>query len=700
MAKFFRLFLVVTMAISIILGTHPQEVLAQETNNQVCIIGNPDASEFPIVNIEFRATDSNYQAIKTLTHENVTINENGERFKPFNLSMNNRSTGLNLMIVIDSGSNNDLETTKAMSFRFLEKYGIEGLDEITVVYTGIKSTRTLITSTDFNKVRALIHSIQRTGYQAPTRILPAIFDAVDIMSGKESSCERANAILVFGSNQQWGSKVSSESIITSATQIRTPIYFIHNVAKNSDNAEDYKAIAESTKGAYIPISRSLDKDSGDLDNTIFNPINNLRGTYKLAYRSASGVSGKRDVSITIGNDTVTSRLQKTSYAVNVLPPKITIINPVEGSDFLRIAKVFSEPKFLYDQDTVPIEFNIEWPDGFERVPSKIRIIGITSTGDQTIQEIIETEYSRDNYLLSWNVDAITREGSNPLGVRVEVIDELRLESLTTPNHFTVTNQVPEPVAKQTTEEVKKDLQITQYVVYGLAGLILLLIALIIIFRKKIAQAFSPTGRIGMAMETVRKTIVGGTGRRKNPIARLEVSRPTVEIKSIFTESIKLGRDPNVSDYTFFTLNSECSVSGEHAQLIKKRDGWKIIGISNSGSPVFVDGQRINLHQEYPIQNGQMVELGYQDLGSALFKFVTIETDQNFDFADEAEFKPDTTMQFDDGYRRTQVSIPADEAFRLDIPSDQEGGFSEQDIFKGSPEFEDDFDALFDNLRES
>lgn len=681
-------------------GAFQQKANAQEASNLVCILGSPVTTEFPDVTVEFRATDLNYQAIKTLNHDSVTVREGGEKHVPSRINFNENATGLDIYIIIDPGSFTNLETSKAMALRFLDKYGIDGLDEVTVLSTGVNSTRVIGKSSDLSEVKSQINSIRRSGHQPPTEILEAISYATNAIRDKDNLCERPSVILVLGSVQKWSSTKFDESKITSvAIPFRTPVFFIHDVSTKNENSQTFEGIAKATKGSYAAINRSFDKDSSELDEPIFKRISNLRGKYTLTYRSESGLSGKRDISLTIGSTVVSSPLQQSSYTIDLKPPKVTLISPVEGSDIIRTATTFADPKYIYDVDVVPIEFKIEWPDKYERVPSKIRIIGVTSAGDQTIEEINETEYSRNTYVMSWNVDAITREGANPFGIRVEVIDELGLETISTPSHFTVTNLIQDAVAKQTTQEIKKDLKLTQYLVYVLSGLILAFVALAIIFRKKIKQAFSASGKIGMAIETVRKTIVGGVGRRKKPIARLEVVRPTVEVKSIFTESVKLGRDPNVSDFTFYTLNSDCSVSGEHAHLVRKRDGWKIIAVSQSESPVFVDEQRIEMHKEVPIKDGQMIELGYNDLGSALFKFVMIEPDNFLDFDPDHKFEPETSVPLDDGYRRTQVNLPTAGNVGYEN-SGQDDDLSMPDFFSSTASSDSDFDALFNDLRDN
>lgn len=701
MRKIFKVCLTFLVLFATLLGGSHQPVVAQTSNTTICIMGEPNVSSFPQVSVNFHIYDSNYQVPSSLNESNITVLENNESYTPTKLTFNEKGTGLDLYFIIDQGYHTDVESSRAMIVRFLDRYGVDGLDQVTILGRNSSTYTIAKTSTNFDSVKKDLIKSSLTKTTSYVDVLSAIEFAANQIGGKNNPCGRQGAIVVFTSGNRWTSQDSiQKSVENIATISNSPIHFMHLGNTSSDTFSD---IANKTKGQYIRVGKTLTYDSGDLDQNIFKSLRAMRGSYTLTYRSTNGTSGTRDLAVTQKGAPVSYDTQRAKYTVNLQPPKVTILNPVEGSDVLRTATVYSEPKFLYDQDVVPIEFKIEWPDGYRRTPSKIRIIGTTPTGEITIQEIAETELTRDTYNLSWNVDDLTSEGTNPLGIRVEIIDELNLQSITTPSNFTVTNHIPESVAKETVkviEVISGDLKTTQLMVYILAGILGLIILLSIIFRKRIKQAFSATGKIGMAIETVRKTLIGGGGRRKNPIAKLEVISPTNEVKSIFTESVKLGRDPNISDYTFYSINSECSVSGEHAHLVKKRDGWKIIATSHSNSPVFVDGQRINMHQEYPIVNGQTIELGYQDLGSAVFRFVEVGSNETFQFAPPSEFKPETEIQFDNGYRRTQVNMPAGESMNFDMPPMQNEPFSPQEIFGQSSNADDDFDALFNNLRDS
>ena len=680
-------------------GVQPTQVASQTSGNSVCVIGEPDISQFPDVQLTVRALDADMNPVNAIPQSNFSIQEEGTQYQLDRLVFNEKGSGLNLYFVFDRGKYTDLGTVQGVINRFVEQFGVDGLDQITIIKADDKGTNVILDkSTTFSAIKAPLSDITyRLNYD--TTPLIGVNMALDDIRASAKGCAQPSAVVVISGNISFSSSNSEmvNLVVNTATEIGTQIH----VVQTSTQAAAFGFFSQMTDGTGGSISRpggSIGAGSSELDNSLFSKLNNLRGTYTLSYRTTSGASGTRNLSVLLNGVASTSETQSSRYSIDLLPANVTLQAPLAGADIVRTAETFVDPIFTYDNDTVPVDFTIDWPDGIKRLPSQIRVIGITSTREVTIQDFAGTEPNQTSFHADWDVKDLTSEGDNPLSIRVEITDELGVKTVTTPVNFNVRNVIPETVAKQTTQEIKKNLQITQYLVYGLAGLIALAIALIIIFRKKIKQAFSATGKIGMAIENVRKTIVGGTGRRKNPIAKLEILRPTVEVKSIFTESIKLGRDPNISDYTFYTLNSECSVSGEHAHLVKKRDGWKIIAVSASGSPVFVNEQRINMHEEVPLKSGQLVELGYQDLGSALFRFVEVETSEKFEFAEEMEFKPVQAVPDPDGYRKTQVLVVDDQ----DQGSANRGNMTQtvvdNDVF-GPVNAPDDFDSLFEDLRE-
>jgi len=130
-------------------------------------------------------------------------------------------------------------------------------------------------------------------------------------------------------------------------------------------------------------------------------------------------------------------------------------------------------------------------------------------------------------------------------------------------------------------------------------------------------------------ENIRKTIVGG-GKREKPLASIRIKDgPDNAIGkkfNIYTERVKLGRDPQLTDMTFYKPTTKSSISGLHASIEKENGQWRIVALSASKSETFVDGVPIPFNQKYPLHDGQEVRLGYLAQQSVTFTFNTDAND--------------------------------------------------------------------------
>lgn len=663
---------------------HP--VIAQSSTNSVCIVGEPDATTFPDVTVKFRVLDQRDHVAQNLNQSQFKIIEEGKDYNP-SIVTNSEGTGLNLYFVIDRGNRTDAATVKAVMTRFAEQVMINGLDRVSVVSTDFTENATMRVygpDTSKNNLQVFANNLSSSSLLKPLSSVAGIRAAINNIRADAFGCSTPNIIVVITGPDVLANEIQFESAVTTALETNSQIYVIHTTNKGTDNQEDFEDLASKTNGLYIPASTRLTSSSSTLDDSLFPLLNSARYTYEASYRAKGDLSGQRNLSVIINNVETASQDAKSSYTVKLAAPLVTIKTPIEGTIITRSAVDFVEPDFIYNVDTQKIEWDVSWPDTYSRDTESIKIFA----GQETLTDLGKST----NYQYEWDLKNIKEKGSNALTLRVEVVDELGMVGTSDTINVVVTNFIPEElVPKDQVEVIIRELKWPLYALYGFIGLLLILA---LIFRKRLKYAFSAKGAIGNAIENVRKTIVGGRGHRRSPIAKLEVLRPTQETKSIFTESVKLGRDPNLSDYTFFSLNSECSVSGEHAHLVKKRDGWVIIGVSSSKSPVFVDGKQINLHEEIPLANGQIVELGYEDLGSALFRFVEIAPAEIPNF-----FQSDGTGSDldEEGYRKTQVLIREDST---DSGSTLETNVlaGELDSFNEMTKDQDDFDLLFDDLR--
>lgn len=657
---------------------------------KISVVDEPNTTDFPNVSVEFLALDDGFNNLTNLQRSDVSIKEDNQLYNASAISKNEAGVGLNLYFVIDRGNRTDPNTVRAVISRFVSKFMVDGLDRVSIIssaFTEDPLMRLHGPDSSTANLNKLVTNMPSTSLKVPLKPLEAMQAAINGIRGDALGFSRPNIIVAVVGEEVYANPSAFTRLIADAQELNTRIIIIHTLNRYFGSQLEYEKIAVETKGLYIPLRTTFSESSSDLDLNLFNALKNARYTYTATYRTKSNATGLRDLSVVIGGIETEANSAKSSYSMNLQAPVVIIDNPIDGASIVRNGlERLDSGLIAYDVSDQPVEWRIEWPDGYPRNLMSLKIVMITYTGEEEIRVLSPEEVnSTSNHL--WDLRGVLPEGDNIRSLRIDVEDELGFKTSSDIVNVTVTNILPASVLSPAGRVIQWQL----YALYGLLGLLLILF---LIFFKKIKRAFTAGGVIGHTIENVRKTIIGGRGDRRNPIAKLEVLRPTQETKSIFTQSVKLGRDPNVSDYTFFSLNSECSVSGEHANLVKKRDGWVIIGVSASKSPVFVDGQQINLHEEVSLKHGQVVELGYEDLGSALFRFIEVAPSETPMYLQSDETSKEGE---EDGYKKTQVLIRD--------PKSSDGQISETNVLLGELETfndmtkdQDDFDALFEDLR--
>lgn len=168
---------------------------------------------------------------------------------------------------------------------------------------------------------------------------------------------------------------------------------------------------------------------------------------------------------------------------------------------------------------------------------------------------------------------------------------------------------------------------------------------IIIFRRQTAMLFSNIGkRVTEVVSNVRKSLVGGA--RGKPLASLRIIEGPYQLINqelkIFTETVKLGRDPQKSDLVFFSPDMNSSVSGLHARIERVNGNWRIVAISTTRSETFINDAPIPFNEPLLLKTGMVVRLGYPAQLPVVFEFIEI--------ADSGK----VSRSSDAGYRTTDV----------------------------------------------
>jgi len=71
-------------------GVQPTQVASQTSGNSVCVIGEPDISQFPGVQLNVRALDADMNPVNAIPQTNFTIQEEGTQYQLDRLVFNEK----------------------------------------------------------------------------------------------------------------------------------------------------------------------------------------------------------------------------------------------------------------------------------------------------------------------------------------------------------------------------------------------------------------------------------------------------------------------------------------------------------------------------------------------------------------------------------------------------------------------------------
>lgn len=223
-----------------------------------------------------------------------------------------------------------------------------------------------------------------------------------------------------------------------------------------------------------------------------------------------------------------------------------------------------------------------------------------------------------------------------------------------------------------------------YILLWILGLTVFIQSILLIFlwRRWLSIVKQGSAAVGRIVGEIRKTFVGGSKRGK-PLASLRVldGPPNMvgqELK-IYTESVKLGRNPQLADMTFYGPDVMTSISSLHSRVERVNGAWRIVALSQSGSETFIDDQPIPFHEPVLIQSGQKIRMGYFAQQPVILEFQTERTDIRATYSNP-----------DDDRRRTEVASNDDFVPKKPISRD--------DFIMAKDMSSEDSDSVFDEFR--
>ena len=627
----------------------------------ICLSSVPRLENFPDIALDFRPLDSSITIVSGLSSTDIQAQENNSAPVPVNVNIAPVGIGLNVYFVIDTGNRTDL-TLVAATLQSLSPMLQDNVDEVTIISDDNNGSNYLLNTTkslsDFQKA---IQNLPLSSLKYTT-INNGLTQALKYIKGQNYGCSHSNLIIVMSGGETLNNTNNYQQYIDDANAAWTKVHFFHYPNPTSHvlfSQPVFENLANGTNGLYRQI---LNKAEIAASLPMLG-LDREREQYTATYRTIIGDSGDRNVSLLYQNRDITRQVQ--TYSITISNPTITITSPADGI-VIQQPSSGSDTTTTDTTDLVNVEFSLSWPDGHKRNIKSADLVVTSPSGTNTAMSISAGAPLEFN----WNIGEYTRQNFNTLSIKVTATDEFGLPAASKVVTIKIIYITPPP-------------PLNTWLLYSLYAIVAILLVVLIIMGKRI-KTLATTGVVGRFLGEVRKTFVGGR-RKGKPYASFKVldgpaSMVNQDIK-IYTESVKLGRDPQKSDLTFYTPDSNSSISGLHCRIERVGGSWRIVALSSSGSETFVEDQAIPFNEPYPLQSGQTVRMGYLAQQPVVFQF---NVEQG------SEQQPKESDAEEDVRKTTFISDGSDEDL---VPPDPQT--HAEDSTKESTK---DTDDLFDEFR--
>ncbi len=380
-------------------------------------------------------------------------------------------------------------------------------------------------------------------------------------------------------------EIPLENIIARANASGTAIYpILVGPADIIDQAEfeAFENLASETGGSAI----RFNPDTGLFD--LANQMIAQRSQYQLTYRSLATASGPHEIRVNVSADQLEAQSPPRSYVLELAEPRITLLNL--PSEILRSAADPSIPRENIPPTSQPVEFVVEFPDGYPRPIIQAQLLIDGEIADQKFQEPFSP--------LTWDIsdELENRQAS----IQVVVNDSLGYSASSPGSEIDLQVQLP-PSGLAAIRPALSSLLIALGVLLGGVALAAFLLSY--------GRRSNPALRVSPA-PTPRPT----------PVAKLRAEIPEEPIEAYlhpldgdlddprtiyFTGSeISIGRDPTFAAVPL----DDPSVEGLHAQIIRQVDGSYLLRDQGSKSGTWIQYQEIQPAGQ-KLAHGDIVHFG-------------------------------------------------------------------------------------------
>lgn len=592
----------------------PMAALAQGGNT--FFVFNVDASNFPDVTFDVRASDLNNNAVTGLNSSTLTVFENGQPVT--NATVTPRTDGpINVIFVIDQGRlstftnvlglpNSRLAITTLVSGGYFQ----DGIDTVSILgRQNVNSDQTIewLPPTQVgSELSTFIANFNFARGNGATKGLLGVEDAIAKMQQIVSIPGSETTAIIFFTRfiEDPANNVAITAAQNTAALAKSKNITVHVFQLDRFNNQPPQALATGTNGIYVPIKGSTIVT--DVSN-VYAAINAQRTFYTVSYRSTLPDSGPRQITINAAQPTGSGSVG--TYDVTIDPPTLTITEPTPNTTLIRNAQPTADfTNIVFDKNSARVSASLSWP-GTPR-----QLTSVEFFADGVKQDTLTPATDQTQFDFEWDITDIVAAGVNTVALEVRATDELGIQ-VTAQATVNIEVVLPEPTPTPTPPLIPEIAlpNIPDGGAPGLGviiGVVCLGLLCVAPFPFLIFYLTRPT-QAKKVVDDIRHTLIGGAPIKSKSLATLQVIEgpkgmigETINITKAITT---LGRNPKQADIVFYA-DSESSVSRVHCTIQLDGRSFKLTD-NNSTSGTRLNGRRISPNDPTDLSDGDEIVLG-------------------------------------------------------------------------------------------
>ncbi len=643
-----HIFILIILFVGVALMTSAAIAQSQDIEN-IFITEEIDTTDFPDVNLTFRAVDGDNSVPSLLTNDDLVVYENEQPVADFEVGEPVNGPVF-VVFVVDLGKWANFRGAMADAVRdsmihFTDGYFRDGIDTVAILgqtaVTETQNTAVLLEPTQSAaRFTSAVNSLDL--------ILPGAEQTQGLL-GVEAALNRlaelsepgyAGTAVIYISTlvelpQQSIAERDARTLAAASSEQFTKLYTFHT---DNEYGEPLQALASGSGGEYIQLSADHD-NSGNL-NRVYQSIMAQGIRYPLHYRSQSGDSGPRSVIIAPFGTPAELAPHARSYNISLQPPVIEIQDPEDNTEFTRKATLTDDNSWEYDLDYITITAELtSWPDKIER-----NIELVTFFVDGLEQHAVENPVGTT---FSFNLDISEIKETEALIINVRVRDELDIEAESDSITINVNADTPDGIIPPTatpgptptpivigqdpcSHNPRSTACVMTYAPWGIAIIMgVVVVVMGAIYRRQAAAMLGAAGgNLRERVAEVRKTLLGGAVKGKVVLAKLQVMVARKDLEGeevkIYTNKTTIGRSPKLCDVLLYEEDEISSVSGVHCTIQYDR-GKFLITDDNSANGTVVNGELLPPNSPRILNHGDEIVLGDLFHRGAKLRFEIVET---------------------------------------------------------------------------